>query len=273
MTTQQLTIKGIRISYIEQNPEARKTIFFIHGNSSSSATWKKQFNSELLTAYRLVAIDLPAHGSSEASPLPERDYTLSGLASILTEVIQELEKGPYILCGSSLATNILAEMIPFGIEPAGMFFAGPSLMGSGLGIDKIAIPGTDISALFKDEVPLEAIINYGKLTSQSTDPEDLEIFKTDFNNVQSPFRSLFLNSIFSGNLGDEIKQVNSISCPLAWVFGADEKVLDQNYLDGVDVPKWKDQVFKIPGASHLVNVDKPETFNTLLAEFAKDCFI
>lgn len=272
MTKHQLTVKGICISYIEQNPESLKTIFFIHGNSTSSATWKKQFSSELFPAYRLVAIDLPAHGSSEASLAPEKDYTLAGLASILTEVIQELEMGPYILCGSSLGTNILAEMIPFGIDPVGILFAGPCLMGEGLGMDKIAIPGTDISALLKDESPIEAIINYGKLICHSADPEDLEIFQTDFKKVQPPFRSLFINSIFSGNLGDEIKQVNSISCPLAWVFGADEKMVDQNYLDEVDVPKWKDQVFKIPGAGHLLNVDQPEEFNKLLAEFVRDCF-
>jgi len=272
MTTHQLTTKGIRISFIEQNPESRKTIFFIHGNSTSSATWKKQFSSTLFTAYRLVAIDLPAHGSSEASPEPERDYNLAGLASILTEVIQELEMGPYILCGSSLGTNILAEMIPFGIDPAGIMFAGPCLMGEGLGMDKITIPGTDISVLSKDESPIEAIINYGKLICHSNDPEDLEIFKTDFNKVQPPFRSFFISSILSGKLGDEIKQVNSISCPLAWVFGADEKVVDPNYLDNVDLPKWKDQVLKIPGAGHLVNVDQPEAFNKILAEFVRDCF-
>ncbi len=272
MTTHQLTAKGIRISYIEQNPASLKTIFFIHGNSTSSATWKKQFSSDLLKGYRLVAIDLPAHGSSEASQEPERDYTLAGLASILTEVVQELEMGPYILCGSSLGTNILAEMIPFGIDPSGILFAGPCLMGVGLGMEKIAIPGVDISPLFKDESPMEAVIQYGMTASLSSDPEDLEIFKTDFNKVQSPFRSLFIGSIFSGNLGDEIKQVNSISCPLAWVFGADEKVVDPNYLDVVDVPKWREKVFKIPGASHLVNMDQPEEFNKILAEFAGEVF-
>lgn len=272
MTTHHLTIKDIRISYIEQNPSSLKTIFFIHGNSTSSETWKKQFNNELLKGYRLVAIDLPAHGSSEASPEPDRDYTLAGLASIVTEFIQELEMGPYILCGSSLGTNILAEMIPFGIDPSGMFFSGPCLMGKGVGMEKIAIPGADISALLKDESPIEAVLNYGKLICHSTDPEDLEIFNTDFNKVQSPFRSVFINSIFSGNLGDEIKQVNSISCPLAWVFGADEKVVDTNYLNEIDVPKWKEKVFKIPGAGHLVNVDQPEAFNKILADFAGECY-
>jgi pimeloyl-ACP methyl ester carboxylesterase len=272
MTTHQLTAKDIRISYIEQNPASLKTIFFVHGNSTSSATWKKQFSSELLKGYRLVAIDLPAHGSSGSSPEPEKDYTLAGLASILTEVVQELEMGPYILCGISLGTNILAEMIPFGIDPSGILFAGPCLMGEGLGMDKIAIPGADISALLKDESPIEAVVQYGMITSLSSDPEDLEIFKTDFNKVQSPFRSLFIGSIFSGNLGDEIKQVNSISCPLAWVFGADEKVVDPNYLDEVDVPKWRGQIIKIPGASHLVNIDQPEEFNKILAEFAGEVF-
>jgi pimeloyl-ACP methyl ester carboxylesterase len=272
MNTKMLTVKGIRISFIEQNPEARNTIFFIHGNSTSSATWKKQFSNSSFAAYRLVALDLPAHGSSDPSPEPEKDYTLAGLASILTEFVQELEKGPYILCGSSLGTNILAEMIPFGIDPSGMLFAAPCLMGAGLGLDKIAIPGVDIAALRKDESSMEVVIDYGKKISLSPDPEDLEIFKLDFYRVRTPFRSTFISSIFNGNLGNEIKQVNSISCPLAWIFGADDKLVDPNYLDDVDVPKWKEKVFKISGASHLVNVDQSEAFNEILSEFAADCF-
>ena len=87
MLKHQLAVKGIRISYIEQNPDCKNIIFFIHGNSISSTTWMKQLSSELLSKYRLIAIDLPAHGDSEASPEPDNDYTFSGLASIATLLV------------------------------------------------------------------------------------------------------------------------------------------------------------------------------------------
>lgn len=59
MNKKYTTAKGIRIAYLEKNPEAKNTIFFIHGNSLSANYWTKQFQSELLVSYRLVAFDLP----------------------------------------------------------------------------------------------------------------------------------------------------------------------------------------------------------------------
>ncbi len=262
----------MRIAYLEQNPTASYTIFFVHGNSTSSGTWKKQFSSELLSPYRLMAIDLPAHGDSGASADPEKEYTLAGIASILTEVVNQLITGPYILCGVSLGTNIIAEMIPFGIEPKGILFAGSCIAGEGLGLDKIALPGADLSVFFSDEVNEDAVTKYRSITSLSQYADDQQEFLHDFSRVQAPFRSNFMKSIANGNFGDEIAIVNSTVYPLAWVFGGDEKVAYPDYLDEVDVPKWKGRVFKIPGASHLVNIDQPEAFNTLLAAFADDSF-
>jgi pimeloyl-ACP methyl ester carboxylesterase len=272
MQKHHLTIKGIRIAYIEQNPDCKNTIFFIHGNSLSSASWMKQLNSELLSKYRLIAFDLPAHGDSAASPAPDNHYTFAGLASIATLLVEELETGPYIICGVSLGTNIMAEMIPFGIDPAGMFFAGSCLMGEGIGLDRIALPGADLSVFFSDDTEDTAVKKYMSLTSLSEDLSDEQLFLSDFKKVQTPFRSTFINSIMTGKLGDHFRQVNSSSCLMGWVFGADEKVANPHYLDDVDIPKWNNQVFKIPGASHLVNIDQPEEFNKLLAEFAEDCF-
>ncbi len=91
MLKHQLTIKGIRIACIEQNPDCKNTIFFIHGNSLSSASWMKQFNNEILSKYRLIAFDLPAHGDSAASPEPDNHYTFSGMASIATLLVEQLE--------------------------------------------------------------------------------------------------------------------------------------------------------------------------------------
>ncbi len=74
MEHQFLQINNIRLAYVEQNLTATKTIIFVHGNSLSSKMWQKQFNSELLKEYRLIAFDLPAHGKSSAPLNPEKDY-------------------------------------------------------------------------------------------------------------------------------------------------------------------------------------------------------
>ena len=101
-----ITVKGIQLSYLVQNETAENTIFFIHGNSISADSWKKQLNSELLRAYRLIALDLPAHGDSDASLHPDEDYNLPGLAAYIAETVRQLvPKQPYILAGLSLGAN------------------------------------------------------------------------------------------------------------------------------------------------------------------------
>src|SRR5882757_9166310 len=94
-----ISVEGIRLSYLEKNPEGGKVIFFIHGNSSSSHAWRAQFESELLAGYRLIAFDLPAHGGSAAP----QDYSLPGLGRIMAKAVILLAgERDYIISGLSL---------------------------------------------------------------------------------------------------------------------------------------------------------------------------
>jgi pimeloyl-ACP methyl ester carboxylesterase len=267
-----LTVKDIRLSVIEHRPELSPTIFFVHGNSISSRAWDKQVADPRFGNYRLVTMDLPAHGDSGTSADPATDYSLPGLGAIMAEAIVQLAKGPYIICGISLGTNVVAEMIPHGITPAGILHAGACVMGKEVGMEKLALPGEDNSVLFKDEVTMEEVRAYGSRTSLSPDGADKATLTEDFFRVKTPFRSSLLAGFMNGKISDEITLVRSATFPQAWAFGADERVVDPHYLDDVTLPKWRGKVFLIPGASHLVNIDAPEAFNALLGEFAREVF-
>ncbi len=117
LQTKKITIdKDITLSYVEENELFDETIFFIHGNSGSSNTWRKQLSSEILSTYRLVAFDLPGHGASPALENPE-GYNVIYLAKLIAAAIRKLSKGVYYIIGLSLGTNICAEMISFDISP------------------------------------------------------------------------------------------------------------------------------------------------------------
>jgi len=58
-----VSLSSGRLSWIEKNPEADKTILFIHGNSTSKKIFQKQLTSSLFDQ-RLIAVDLPGHGES-----------------------------------------------------------------------------------------------------------------------------------------------------------------------------------------------------------------
>jgi pimeloyl-ACP methyl ester carboxylesterase len=272
MTPQFLPIRGIDLAYYEKHPDKERTIFFLHGNSSSSRNWLGQWESPLFEGYRLIAIDLPAHGASGVSPDPATDYTLKGLAVILAAAVNALARGPYIICATSLTTNIAAEMIACGTEPAGILLEGTSVIGEGIGLDKVTQPGVDIRPITMDEVSAASAEGYGQVVFHAADADILQQFVDDFLIVRAPFRTTIIGSIFSGQMSDQVNLLRGLTCPVAHVYGAAERVINTGYLSDVDVPKWRKQIFLIPDAGHLAHVEQPEAFNELLLSFAKDCF-
>lgn len=271
MTPQFLSVHDMQLAYYEQHPERTRTIIFLHGNSSASRNWLGQWESPLFEAYRLIAIDLPAHGASGVSVNPAIDYTLKGLAAILAGAVNALARGPYIMCATSLATNIVAEMIACDIHPTGILLEGASVIGEGVGLDKVTLPGVDISPITLDAVSAAAVEGYSRLVYHAADTNARQQFVDDFLTVQAPFRTTIIGSIFSGQMSDQLQLLRRLSCPVAYVYGAAEQVINTGYLLDVDIPKWGDKIWLIPGAGHLAHVEQPEAFNRILSSFAQDC--
>lgn len=273
MEPKSINVGGINLAYYLQHDEQPYTIFFVHGNSVSSLSWKKQFSDPRLSAYRLVALDLPAHGLSEASPDPERDYSLPGLARIIADALPLLVTSDrYLLVGLSLGANLVAETLALGLRPAGIVLAGPSVLGAAYPVSKVVKPGTHVYTVFTDTAPETDVVAYSKEGILSEDPADRDAFLFDYQRVRKPFRSVFNQSLENKYYSDEIQLLADSGIPQCVIMGADEQVVFPDYLDNAGLPLWRRGVYKIPGASHLVNVDRPDVFNELLAAFAEDVF-
>lgn len=266
-----IEIDNCKIAYIETNPGADKTIFFIPGNSATKRIWSKQLESPLFSDYRLIAIDLPASGSSQITA--ETNYTLKGLAELIYKIVNKLIDGkPHIIAGVSLGTNIIAEMLAFEIRPLGLVLAGPCIFGANCKVENIAKPGTHVGVVFVDHSADEDVLSYAHEVLISDEQENIKMFVEDYKSVQPPFRSVLAGSIMAGDFNDEIALLNEKNIPALIVFGKDDVVVDCDYLDNEQLPLWSKTIYKIEGASHFVNMDAPEAFNKIVAEFAKDEF-
>lgn len=266
-----IVVNDIELHYIEKNPMASKTIFFIHGNSCSSNAWRKQWNEPLFADYRLIAFDLPSHGKSGA--IKSADCSLPGIGRLLSHAVRQLSiNKPFILTGVSLATNIIAEMLAFTIKPSGIVLAGPCIVGRDFTLEKMVKPGTHVGVVFRDDALAEEVEAYAKESSLSDAKDDIEWFKQDYATVAKPFRSLLAQSIFNNQMSDQVELLQKSNLPLLMIFGKDEKVIDPDYLDKAPLHLWQNKIFKIMGASHLVNNDQPYAFNRLLKQFMEDVF-
>ncbi|MBB5439415.1 pimeloyl-ACP methyl ester carboxylesterase [Pedobacter sp. AK017] len=274
MTQKFITIANCKLAYLEKNSTAQNTIFFIHGNSVSSRSWKAQLSSERLQGYRLIAIDLPAHGDSGASADPGADYSIPGLGAIVAAAIKVLTADrPYILVALSLGTNIMAESLAFGLHPAGIVLAGSCLIGEKYTLDSFVYPDTNVAVVFTEQAPQNEVRLYASQVMSNSDASVVEEFVTDYYQVKLPFRSSLSGSIQEQKYNDQIALIHAVDKPALVIFGKDEQVINPDYLDDAPFKLWQNTVFKIPGASHLVQSDRPEEFNKLLADYAAATFI
>ena len=100
---------GTRLHVVEAGDPRGPSILFLHGCSQSWLTWDRQMRSELARRYRLVAMDLRGHGSSER---PRDGYDDSRLwAADVDAAIRELELDRPILCGWSYGPLVILDYI------------------------------------------------------------------------------------------------------------------------------------------------------------------
>jgi pimeloyl-ACP methyl ester carboxylesterase len=100
---------GTRIHLVEAGDARAPAILFLHGLSQSWLTWDRQMRSDLARRYRLVAMDLRGHGSSDR---PRDGYADSTLwAADVDAAIRELELDRPILSGWSYGPLVILDYI------------------------------------------------------------------------------------------------------------------------------------------------------------------
>jgi pimeloyl-ACP methyl ester carboxylesterase len=252
------------IAYMDFRSDASFTLFFLHGNSNSSRLWAEQIRDNRFTRYRMVLLDLPWHGESAAGA--EQDCNVRSMGQIMADVVKQLANNkPYMLIGFSLGSNVLAEMLAYGLDPCGIFLAGASLVGSGIIPADVVNPGPAATVLYTEGSPDEMVDAYINDTSIHADAAHRVLIKEDYYKVKAPFRSLLGASIPAGLYSDEIALLLGQHVPLLVAYGADDKITPPWLLDGFGI-----KVIKVPGASHLVMMDQPAVFNELLESFIQE---
>jgi pimeloyl-ACP methyl ester carboxylesterase len=267
-------IEDLKIHYLEKNKEAKATIFFIHGNSGSSRMWQQQLNAPLLQQYRMVAIDLPGHGKSSGSNNPEKDYSPIGTAKILSQVVNELAANkPFILVGFSYGTNVIAEMLAYGVAPSGVVMIGSCVMGENYGMEKIFIQHNSPSIFFYNETDQKNVSLFLHEQMKLADETDIQNSIEDYLNVSPDFKAALFKTAAEGKISDEIKAIQNLNIPVCIIFGKEDKMINVNYLNDLPFTVWQDMIYKISDAGHWANVDNPETVNQLIFNYAAERLI
>lgn len=248
------------------------TIIFVHGNSQNHTVWAEVFAHPSLKNCIKIAIDLPGHGQSFRSSAPDKDYTLRGMALHLQNFANQYSKQGYVLVGSSLATNYIAERAHGFENCKGAFLIGPSLIGENITPTEILHPNPNFGVTFTAQ-PSDAELSY------FLDDEAYHLsaalkqqLKTMYWDTDPALRTTLGAAVAQQQYGDEIGNLWAQNLPIALVYGANEKIIFTDYMHGMNLKMWHDEIIKIPKAGHFCQFDEPALLAQMIADFTGECF-
>jgi pimeloyl-ACP methyl ester carboxylesterase len=268
-----IPVNGVPI-YTRSIGESGKAIIFIHGGLQQSAVWEPQLKDDLLQEqFRLIALDLPGHGRSGRSTEPERDYSIAGMARQLADYINGIVLDDYVLAGLSSGASLISEALPhLHIAPRGLFFAGAPLPGNDIPLNAVLL-ASPFAQVLTATPPSDAVLTaYTKRLVYKATDKFIAVCKQYYHDTDPVFRVSFGEYIDGrSETPNQINGLQESQLPVCFVLGQQEAVVKPNYLDGIRFRhKWKDTIFKVPAAGHLVNYDQPQIFNHLLLQFADE---
>jgi pimeloyl-ACP methyl ester carboxylesterase len=247
-----------------------KTIVFIHGNSQSAAIWDGLIAEPLLAGYNLVRVDLPGHGQSFSSTDPEKDYTLKCMAAHLPNFLQQFDD--YIIVASSLAGNVVAEIINRLKGCKGLFLTGSSIIGEKVTIADIVKPNPFFPAAFAaqptDEEVEGVIGNWAIHIDEALKKDCIKLFW----DTDPAVRTQLGAAIARADWSDEVANLEQLDYPVAAVYGAEEKLVFADHLNKTDIKLWRDSIIEIPDAGHCCQLDQPAQLAGLISRYAADIF-
>ncbi len=258
---------GAQVIAICESEGQGPDVLMLHGNSTSSHSFFPQLNSPLGQTYHLVALDLPGHGRSFPAADPKTDYSIPGYASIVAQVVSHLGIGDLVLVGHSLGGHVVLEALEYLPQVKGCLIFGAPPLGHPPAMDQAFHPHPALTSALKGEFTEQEVREWAAAMLKDGTPIP-QFLLEDFQKTDKQAREFLGQSIAAGKIGSEMEIVANLTCPLAVVHGADEKLIQLEYLQSLKMPTlWRKQVQIIPNSAHFIQLEAPDQMNHLLAAF------
>ncbi|MFD2570949.1 alpha/beta fold hydrolase [Spirosoma soli] len=262
-------INGITIHCMERPGAGELTILFVHGRCMSVRVWEKQFASPLLRSSRLVAFDLPGHGTS-GNAAGSSEYSLESYRQMLIELIAHCQLTQFFLVGLSLGGHIVLQALPKLHGCRGVFAMTMPILKPLEAERMYTRKWLDGRALQPNPLPadVDEYVNHMLRFAPDYVPDFL---KTDFNRTDPAVHIGLLQTIINENYEDELKLIENNHIPVALAAGVEDQIHELSYLKTLDLPIWRHEPQFVDKAGHLLPWENPVTINELLASFIEDC--
>ncbi|KAK7104834.1 epoxide hydrolase 4-like [Littorina saxatilis] len=283
-------LEDIRMHYVSNGAEDKPLMLLVHGFPEFWYSWRYQLK-EFKDNYRVVAVDLRGYGDSDKPP-GISEYAVPKHVNDLKQFITALGYNDCVLVGHDWGGAIawaFADMHPDMISRL-VIMNCPNARAFNQHIQKsftqfkmswymffFQLPCLPEFALqFNDFAALDTLIKSEKLgvKSEYTTEDDMEAYKYNFtrNSFTGPVN--FYRSVFSlANLNRDRKKIEGmgtlgITMPTLIIWGDQDGALDKPLAElSAKACKGKVEIKYVEGASHWVQMDRPDLVNKLIREF------
>lgn len=268
-------LHGHAVAYDDRG--AGPPVVLIHGLMSSHRTWSAQIQ-RLSHSHRVIAVDLPGHGSSGK---PDGDYSLGAHAAVIRDLIDELGVGPVTLVGHSYGGGValqFAYLFPDRVDRLVLVSSG------GLGRDvnpalrAATLPGSEFVLPVLASGPVRAVgarvLELWRRAGLPPISASTSAAWDDLASLADPeARQAFLATsravIDLG--GQRVSATGRLSAlqgrPALWIWGGRDRIIPAaGAVDTVrNLAGSRIEVFDRSG--HFPHLDEPERFGAVLSEF------
>lgn len=95
---------GTTIHVRDEGPRAGRPLVLVHGSNASLHTWEPWVQRLTARGYRVITLDLPAHGLS--GPTPQGQYTSAAYVGIVEQLVDRLGLSRFALGGNSMGGGV-----------------------------------------------------------------------------------------------------------------------------------------------------------------------
>ena len=266
-------VNGIRLG-VEQRGEASsaRTLVLLHGFTGSAAGWGHLLDTLAGYGLRIIALDLPGHGQSDAPNDPQR-YTIERCQQDILAALQEsgVSEGQAILLGYSMGGRIALYTAFSG------YFRALILESTSPGLEdpiereqrrvsdealaaSIEHEGVPVFIGFWENLPLFA--SQGKLPSECREALHRQRLQNSATGLAQSLRG-----IGTGVQPSLYSQLPTLHIPVLVVAGAlDTKftTIAQHMVQALP----QSQLCIVPEAGHTIHLEQPQLFASLVGDFS-----
>jgi pimeloyl-ACP methyl ester carboxylesterase len=264
-----VSVGGQEITYLE-SAGSQRAVVFVHGNSSSSGTWRQVLAGPFGQRFRCLALDLPGHGRS--APASDKSaYSLPGYAATLAGFAAARASDDAAIVGWSLGGHIAIESAPLLPKAAGFVVFGTPPVASAAQMAEAFLPNPALNTGFTAAVSQDEARAYAASFTAPGSALPLDEFVADILRTDGAAREGLYASIGEGRFANEVRIAGALRQPLAVLQGEAEQLVSLAYLQRLAIPAlWRGAVQIIPGAGHAPHQEAPDEFTRLLEQFIAD---